>query len=238
MISKRDESTHLQAGAWKRGKCDYDDNPIIITDYLPYLSLIFFYVYALIPILVLLSFMLLNNKTIDWTHVSISISVLGYPTYFFLKNRADQVREIYFYGDKIVRTWGDDSLEINIHEITNIKKSYIDFIDKKQEAIMLYKPLFWLLSPIVLFIFQPIFIILKRVFKSIKKFDNTDLFDTLVIYNKEGDFIAIFIPDVTTKNDLTDYFSNQNLSLDDLKVLFATSYSPDPITNYINSKDN
>jgi len=217
---------------------DYDKEPIVIEDRMPEISFWFFMAFALIPLGLITLWMHLSGKEIDWTHLSISLSILYLPTYFFLKSKIAKIRIISLSSHKIVRKWNDEILEIRWSDVKDIRKSFIDFNDKKQKIDETRFKLFsWLFTPFAILIAHPYLIVIKFIYKIFNRFSNKVIFDTIVIFDKNEEMIAIFIATLEEKEELRKYFSQKGFDIDDLSIFYTTDYAIDELTHHLNKKD-
>lgn len=212
---------------------DYDKNPIVIVDYLPVISLWIFVSLAILPLIAIVLHKQFVGERIDWSYILTSLFIIYIPTYSFLKNRVLKKRMIVCYDNKIVRQWGDELLEISLENIVIIKKSFIDYYDKKQEAIPIVKPILFLLSPLmaILHIFV---LVIKYVFKKSNNFSYTPIMDTLVVFSKDDAMIGIFISNTSFYEEIKEYFLLKGYDLATLAMFYTTLYSFDPMTNNFN----
>jgi hypothetical protein len=60
-------------------------------------------------------------------------------------------RVIIFYNNSIIRQDKSEVLEIKEKDISEIKKTFIDFYDKRQKVLNAYKPIYFLLTLIHVF---------------------------------------------------------------------------------------
>ena len=217
---------------------DYDNEPIVIKDRISEITFCFFMAFALIPLGLITLWMHLSGKEIDWTHLFISLSILYLPTYFFLKSRIAKIRTISLSNHKIIRKWDDEILEIKWSDVEDIKKSFMDFNDKKQKIDKTRLKLFsWLFTPFAILIAHPYLIVIKFLYKTFKSLSNKSLFDTIVIFDKNDEMIAIFVSTLEEKDELRKYFSQKGFDIDNLSIFYSTSYGTDDFTHYVNKKD-
>jgi hypothetical protein len=216
---------------------DYDMEPIVIEDRMPEISFIYFIFLTLIPLSIILLWMHLGEKKIDWTHVAISLSILYLPTYYFLKSRIANFRTISIDNTSITRNWDDNAFKIKWTDIKNMKKSFIDFYDNNQKIDETRKKIFfWLYSPVYILVGHPYLIFIKYFYKVAKGFSNKSLFDTIVIFDKNEEMIAIFIATLYEKEELREYFSQKGFDIDNLSIFYTTHYAIDELTYYMKDK--
>lgn len=221
----------------KNMKRDYDREPIVIEDRMPEISFIYFIFLTLIPLSIILLWMHLSGKKIDWTHVAISLSILYLPTYYFLKSRIANFRTISLDNTSITRNWDDNLLKIKLTNVKNVKKSFIDFYDKNQKIDKTRRKLFfWLYSPAYVFVGHPYLIFIKYFYKAVKGFSNKSLFDTIVIFDKNEEMITVFIATLEEKEALREYFSQKDFDIDNLSIFYTTHYAIDELTYYMKDK--
>jgi len=218
-------------------KRNYDKEPIVIEDRMSEISFIYFIFLTLIPLSIILLWMRLSGKIIDWTHVAISLSILYLPTYYFLKSRIKKHKKIIFQNNSIVREWNDDKLEIKCSDIKNIKKSFIDYYDKNQKIDKTRRKLFfWLYSPVYILVGHPYLMFIKYFYKVGKGFSNKSLFDTIVIFDTNEEMIAVFIATLEEREVLRKYFSQKGFDIDNLSIFYTTHYAIDELTYYTREK--
>ena len=92
--------------------------------------------------------------------------------------------------------------------------------------------------PISFLLQHPTLIVIKFIYKILNGFSNKTLFDTVVIFDKNHEMIAIFIPTNELKEELKIYFMEKGYGdIDDLSIFYTNQYSPDELTHYFNKKD-
>lgn len=215
---------------------DYDRDPIIIIDRMPEISFWTLAVFFLIAV-ILVSLFVPTAKDLDWEY-TISYFAIMYGTFFiFLKSKITKIRTITLYNERIVRQWDERILEMPIGDIKEVKKSFLDFYDSRQKTLTFYKPLLYLLTPISLLLQHPTLIGLKHIYKLLHGFSNTSIFDTIVLFAKNEEMIAIFISTDELKNELKEYLQLKGYDIDNLPMFYTNMYSPDEITHYFNKKD-
>ncbi len=219
-------------------KRDYDEEPIVIEDRMPEISFIHFMFLTFIPLSIILLWMHISGKRIDWTHVLISMSILYLPTYYFLKSKIAGFRTISLNSTNITRNWDEDIAKIDWIEVKSIKKSFIDFYDRNQAVKGARKKIFFLLySPVYVLVDHPYLICIKYLYKIFKGFSNKSLYDTIVIFDKNGEMIAIFMATLEEKKELKKYFLQKGFDIDNLSIFYTTHYAIDELTYKINKKD-
>jgi hypothetical protein len=212
---------------------DYNKDPIIVIDRMPEIGFWFFMAFAMIPFGSVLLWMHLTNREIDWIHVAISLIIMYVPTYFYLKNKMATTRTIFLMQQEIVRTWDNEILKVSWDNIKSVKKSFIDFYDKRQRVFVFIKFLIPIYAPIMLLIAHPYLIFIKFIYKIFSSFSNTSIYDTVVLFGTNDEMIAIFIPTNEIKNELKEYFLLKEYDIDNLPMFYSVSYTFDGI----NKKD-
>lgn len=215
---------------------NYDKDPIVIIDRMPEISFLALMTYFFIALIVVLIFVP-TKENLDWKYFAVYSLIMYGSTFIFLKNKITKVRTITCRQNVITREWNEKILEIPISNIRKVKKSFIDFYDSKQRVLPLYKPIYYLLTPLSIFLQHPTLVIIKYIYKYFKGFSNTSLYDTIIIFDQSDEMVSIFIPTNEQKIELQDYFLNKGYHLDSLPVFYTNMYSPDEITQYINKKD-
>ena len=178
----------------------------------------------------------IKQGKINYLYLSISICIFFLPTYYYLKSKIIRNRTITFSNNEIVKNWNNFKLEIKLEKIEEIKKSFIDFYDKKQKINGFRKIFFILIFPLYFILFHPLLVIVKFSYKTFKSLSNKSLFDTIVVFDKNEEMIAIFIATLEEKEELRKYFSQKGFDIDNLSIFYTNQYSPDEITDYINKK--
>lgn len=216
---------------------DYDKDPIIIVDRMPEISFWALVIFFLIA-LVLVSLFVPIAKDLNWEYTVSYFAVMYGITFIFLKSKITKIRTISLYNEKIVRQWDEHILEMEVKEIREVRKSFLDFYDSRQKALTLYKPIYYLLMPISFLLQHPTLIVIKSIYKILHGFSNKTLFDTVVIFDINNEMIAIFIPTSELKEELKIYFMEKGYGdIDDLSIFYTNQYSPDELTHYFNKKD-
>lgn len=217
-------------------KRDYDKNPIVIEDRMPEISFLIisiFFLGAIIFVLLFIPF----KENLDFKYIILYGLLMYGTTFYFLKSRIKKHKKIIFQNNSIVREWNDDKLEIKCSDIKNIQKSFIDFYNKKQEALDLYRPIYYLLLPLSILLQHPVLIVVKYFYKVVKGFSNRSLFDTIVIFDKNEEMIAVFLATLEEREALKEYFLKKGFDIDNLSMFYTNQYSPDELTYYFNKKD-
>jgi len=220
----------------KKQTRDYDNEPIVIKDRMPEISFIVIMIFIIFAI-ILINIFITTNENVDILKMIIYFSIMYFPVFYFLKSRIKKHRKIFLYQNEIVREWNDEKLNISLDNVKDVKKSFIDFYSSKQKTLILHKPIIYLLSPLILLIQHPFYIVIKFLYKLFNNFSNKSLFDTIVIFDKNEEMIAIFIATLEEKEELRKYFFQKGFNVDNLSIFYTTDYAIDELTNYFNKKD-
>jgi len=215
---------------------DYDKEPIVIIDRMPEISFWTISIYFFIAIVLVILFIPIKEN-LDIKYIILYSTIMYGITFLFLKSKITKIRKITCMNNKIVRQWDENILEMKFENITQIKKSFLDFYDSRQKALSVYRPIYYLLTPISLFLQHPILLVIKFIYKSLHGFFNNTIFDTIVLFDKNSEIMAIFIPTDTLKKELEEYFLVYGYDLNDLSIFYTNMYSPDEITHYFNKKE-
>ncbi|WP_421716825.1 hypothetical protein [Arcobacter arenosus] len=202
---------------------DYNKDPIVINDKMPNIGFFMFLCSAIFPLIITLLYMKFNNQEIDYTHLSISLSIIYIPSFIFLSSKLAEKKTIKLYEDKIERIWDKNILNFSINENTEVKKGFIDYYDKTQEApdwVLILYPFIYLFAK---FIYQPYLILVKLIYKNFNKLTNKDIYDTIFVFNDDK-VISIFIENKENFNELKDYFSKKNIDLSNIKTFKKYDY--------------
>ncbi len=216
---------------------DYDKDPIVIIDRMPEISFWTLVIFFFIALLMVFSFIPIAND-LDWKYAILYFIGMHGTFFIFLKNKITKIRTISLYNEKIIRKWDDEFLELYWQNIISVKKSFLDFYDNRQKALVLYKPIYFLLTPISVLLQHPTLIIIKFIYKVLNRFSNIGIFDTLVLFSSDENMIAIFISTNELKSELKEYFILKGYEINNLTMFYTNMYSPDEITYYLNKKDN
>ncbi len=219
-------------------KRDYDENPIIMKDRMPEISFWGIMIFIIIGISVINIF-IPTGKNVDENNIIIYFLIAYIPTFYFIKSRIKEHRNIIFYTDHIVREWDDESLKLNWKDIVKVNRSFIDYYNKSQRVSQLYVPFLYILLPISFLLQHSTLIAIKYIYKLLKGFSNKSLFDTVVVFDEDDNMITTFISTNELKDELNTYFLEKGYgNIDDLPIFYTNQYSPDELTNYFNKKDN
>jgi len=215
---------------------DYDKEPIVIVDRMPEIGFWFFMTFAIVPLFLVLFWMHFTGREIDWIHVMVSLAILYIPSFFYLKSKIGTDRSIALKEHEIVRTWNNEIVKVSLNNIDNIKKSFIDFYDKRQEVFPIVKHLMPVYAPLMLLLVHPYLILVKSMYKILLGFSNNSLWDTIVLFDKNGEMIAIFISTIELKEEIKEYFLLKGYDTDNLSMFYSTSYVFDGINNFLKDK--
>ena len=217
---------------------DYDKEPIVIVDRMPEISFWGIMIFVIIAVFII-DFFVPTNKNVDINEMIVYFVIMYLPVFYFIKSRIKKHRKIILYNSNIIREWDDETIKIDLNDIKEIKKSFIDFYNGRQKALTLYIPIYYLLLPLSILFQHSTLVVVKYVYKLFKGFSNKTLFDTVVIFDDNDEMIAIFIPTNELKDELNNYFLEKGYGdIDKLSIFYTNQYSPDELTHYFNKKDN
>jgi hypothetical protein len=214
---------------------DYDKNPIVVKDRIP--NIIFWLMMFIFILSITLILLFVQKKeNVNLIYI-ISFYIVSIGSFFlFLYKQTTRNRIIIFYNNSIVRQDKDEVLEIKGKDVLEIKRTFIDFYDKRQRALNAYKPIYFLLTPISVFLQHPTLIIVKYFYKLFCNLSNKQIIDTIVIFAQNNDMISIFMATKDEKEDIKKYFIKKGIFIDKLPLFYTNQYSIDEVTYFINKK--
>lgn len=189
---------------------DYDKDPIVIEDY-NYIFYPLFIVWAALLVLYwFISDMSIINETTQRYRFFHFIGVIFIPIIFLVIQMKKQKRIIkcnnieiaYFENEKVIE-------RISLNNIETIQRTFNDYYIKNQQSKGLFYVIVILLSPIYLIILM----INKFLFHAITDFFRSyKLFDAIIIFDKNGNFINILPTKYHEYKELETYFTEKKIS--------------------------
>jgi len=220
-LSENKNKTELEASTNQ----DYDKYPIEVDDFMPKLSLIHLLVTSLFAYGGYILYSILMNKEIDSTHLVISLLIIVLPSVYFLFTRIEQKNKILLKNNTVTRVSDDEETIINLDNVSELKKTFIDYYTNKQDTYDAVKLLLPIYFPFM--VINHILLVMTKfsIYQFNDTFNSFRLYDSIILITKDNTVITILMRNDEEYIKIKKYFYYQHsINIDNLHTYYNTSY--------------